>query len=115
MQSPTMDPAPPEQPFVVFEVTGELDLHNQDGFEAEVTRRLAEGSVVIDLSHLEFLSISSLRSLLVCERSATASNRQVVYAGPPRQARRLIEVAGLTEVLRMSATLRDATDQVGRD
>jgi anti-anti-sigma factor len=114
MQSPTIECAPPDQPFVVVEVTGELDLDTQDGFEAEVFRHLEGHSVVIDMSRLEFLAISSLRSLLLCDRSATEGHRRVVYAGPPNQARRLLEVSGLDGVLRVSPTLTDATELIGR-
>ena len=108
MQSPTLDSAPPDQPFAVIQVTGELDLHTQAGFEAEVARHLLGGSVIIDLTGLEFLAISSLRSLLACEASAGAQHRRVVYAAPPRQARRLLHVSGLDAVLRVSPNVVDA-------
>jgi anti-anti-sigma factor len=114
MQSPTVDRASLDQPFVVVEVSGELDLDNQGGFEAEVAQHLEDRSVVIDMSQLEFLAISSLRSLILCDRSATEGRRRVVYAGPQRQARRLLEVAGLDGVLRISPTVSDATELVAR-
>jgi anti-anti-sigma factor len=114
MQSPTVEPASLDEPFVVVEVTGELDLDTQDRFEAEVAGHLVAHSVVIDMSRLEFLAISSLRSLLLCDRSATEGQRRVVYAGPSRQARRLLEVAGLDGVLRVSPTVTDATALVAR-
>ena len=110
MQSPTIEAAPPDQPFVVVEVTGELDIDTQDGFEAEVSDHLRGCSVVIDLSRLEFMAISSLRSLLSCEQSATDWSRSLVYAGPPVQARRLLAVSGLDTVLRVSSSLDDATE-----
>jgi len=115
MQSPTLESAPPDQPFAVVQVTGELDLHTQDGFEAEVVRHLLGGSVVVDLTGLEFLAISSLRSLLACDASAGARHRRVVYAAPPQQARRLLHVSGLDEVLVLSPTVVDAGALVARD
>jgi anti-anti-sigma factor len=103
MQSATIETATPDEPFAVIQVTGELDLDTQDGFEAEVLQRLEGGSVVIDLSRLEFLAISSLRALLNCQRSAVEGSYRVVYAGPPQQARRLLEVSGLDEVLTLKS------------
>ena len=88
---------------VVFEVHGELDLHTEKDFETTVCGHLHSGSVIVDLSELEFLSISSLRSLLVCRRSATAAARRLDYVGAPGQARRLVAVAGLEEELALSA------------
>jgi anti-anti-sigma factor len=114
MQSATIESAPPDEPFAVMQVTGELDLHTLDGFEAEVAQRLKGGSLVIDLSGLEFLAVCSLRSLLSCERSALEEQRRVVYAGAPQQARRLLHVSGLDEVLRVSTDLTDAGELVAR-
>jgi anti-anti-sigma factor len=114
MQSATAEAATPDEPFAVIQVTGELDLDTQDSFEAEVLQRLKGGSVVIDLSRLEFLAISSLRALLSCQRSAGEESHRVVYAGPPQQARRLLEVSGLDRVLVLSATLTGANELVAR-
>src|SRR5919107_2025883 len=91
---PTADAAP-----YVLEVRGELDLHTQEAFESAVCAQLGSGSVVVDFSELEFLSISSLRSLLLCRRSATAADKSLSYVGAPGQARRLVAVAGLTDEL----------------
>jgi anti-anti-sigma factor len=114
MQSATIESATPDEPFAVIQVTGELDLDTQDSFEAEVLQRLKGGSVVIDLSRLEFLAISSLRALISCELSAHEERHRVVYADPPQQARRLLEVAGLDQVLSLSATLAGANVLVAR-
>ena len=81
-------------PFVVFEVTGDLDLHTQDGFERAVGDRLKSSAVVVDLSGMEFLAVTSLRSMMVCHHLAAGEKHAIVYAGAPRQARRLLRVAG---------------------
>jgi len=93
----TYDPALVD-PFVVFRVSGELDLDTQDGFEAEVLQTLRQSSVVVDMSGLDFLAIASLRSLVLCHRSAQEQRRALVYADAPRQARRLLRLSRLDEV-----------------
>jgi anti-anti-sigma factor len=89
----------PTDTFVVIEVRGELDFDTQEGFETAVCRQLGSSSVVIDCSHLEFLAIASLRSLLLCQRSAEAGHRSLVYTDVPAQARRLVTVAGVLDQL----------------
>lgn len=89
----------PSDTFVVLEVRGELDFDTQDGFESAVCAQLGSSSVVIDCSQLEFLAIASLRSLLLCQRSAAAGHRSLVYSDLPAQARRLVTIAGVQDQL----------------
>ena len=84
--------------FVVVEVRGELDVDTQDRFEAAVREQLGASSVVVDCSQLEFLAIASLRSLLLCQRSADGEHT-LVYADVPPQARRLVKIAGVQDQL----------------
>jgi anti-anti-sigma factor len=94
----------PSDGVVVLEVRGELDFDTQDGFEAAICRELGTSSVVVDCSRLEFLAIASLRSLLLCQRSAQTSEHTLVYAQVPAQARRLVKVAGVQDQLVFSDT-----------
>ncbi len=94
--------------FTVVRATGELDLDTQDEFEDVVSAHLTSSSVVVDLSDVEFLAISALRALMVCHAVAGGVGREVYYAGPTRQTRRLLDVAGLDATL----TLRSSVDEV---
>ena len=96
------------EPFTVFEVVGELDLHTQGEFEEAVSRQLVTSPVIVDLSGVEFLAISALRSLMVCHGIAGAEGRPLFYAGPTRQTVRLLSVAGLDEVLPVRPSVADA-------
>ena len=87
-------------PFAVFEVVGELDLHTQGEFEEAVSRQLVTSPVIVDLSGVEFLAISALRSLMVCHGIAGAEGRPLFYAGPTKQTVRLLSVAGSTRPCR---------------
>jgi anti-anti-sigma factor len=89
----------PSDTLVVFELKGELDVDTQDTFEAAVCRELGSSSVVVDCSQLEFLAIASLRSLLLCQRSAQGTGHSLVYADVPAQARRLVSLAGVQDQL----------------
>ena len=111
MEKLEADRPPPESLFVL-EMTGDLDLDTQARFESAVFGLLERGSVVVDLSRLDFLAISSLRSLVLCHRHARALCRHVVYAAPPAQARRLIAVARLDAVLPVQPSVAAACDQL---
>jgi anti-anti-sigma factor len=88
---------------VVLTAIGELDLHTQDFFEQTVTERLASGSVIVDLAQVEFLSITALRSLLVCNEMAAPHT--LVYAQAPQQACRLLTVSGVGDQLSLRDTI----------
>lgn len=94
--------------FTVVRAVGELDLDTQDAFEGVVSGHLLSSSVVVDLSAVEFLAISALRSLMVCHAVAGTTGREIYYAGPTRQSRRLLAIAGLYETL----SLRSSVDEV---
>ena len=94
--------------FTVVRAVGDLDLETQDDFEGVVSGHLSSSSVVVDLSAVEFLAISALRSLMVCHALAGATGRELYYAGPTRQSRRLLIMAGLEETL----PLRSSVDEV---
>ena len=94
--------------FTVVRAVGELDLHTQGEFEGVVSSHLGSSSVVVDMSEIEFLAISALRSLMLCHAVAGTAGRELYYAGPTSQSRRLLTVAGLDEML----PLRSSVDEV---
>jgi anti-anti-sigma factor len=102
LQSRTADP------FVVLSATGELDLHTQDVFEDVLNQHLAVSPVVVDLSGVDFLAISALRSLVLCHAKAGTAGHQLFFAEASQQALRLLLLAGLAEVL----PIRDSVEQV---
>lgn len=95
-------------PPVVLEVSGDLDIATEGSFETAVVQQLGRSSVIVDFARLDFLAISALRSLVICQRYAAARGRPLVYAAQPRQARRLIELAGLDRVLTQSDSVAAA-------
>jgi len=95
--------------YVVLRVSGELDLDTQEPFHQAVSRHLERSSVVVDLSSVEFMSVSSLKVLVACHRNARARRHRVIYAALPRQARRLVELTELDRVLDIRETVAEAT------
>lgn len=107
MQTLVLEPQTSD-PFVVVRAMGELDLHTQDEFERVISRLLGRSAVIVDLSAVEFLAISALRSLMVCHALAGSVGHELVYAGPSRQTRRLLAVSGLEYVLPLASSVDQA-------
>lgn len=97
-----------EDPFVVLTAIGDLDLHTQDLLEETVTQQLERSPVVVDLGQVEFLAVSALRTLMVCNAMAGSNARELFFAGAPGQTQRLISIAGLAEVLPIRASVAEA-------
>ncbi|MFL6161319.1 MAG: STAS domain-containing protein [Jatrophihabitantaceae bacterium] len=83
----------------VVTVIGEVDLANRERFEAVVEQALLAGptTLVFDLAGVRFMDSSGLGVLV----SATQSTSAVEVRTPSRSVRRLIEISGLTELLRI--------------
>ena len=86
---------------VVIELVGELDLDGAGRFGREVASMLEEpvGVIEVDATELTFADSAGLRSLLLA-REAAARSGAILCLGPvSRQVQRVIDLAGLGEVL----------------
>jgi anti-anti-sigma factor len=88
----------------VVVVGGELDLHGSDRLTDEVKRVLADGAgavqhLEIDARTLTFADSAGLRAVLLAraDAQATGVTFAVTHVSPPVE--RVIDMAGLTEVL----------------
>jgi len=83
----------------VVTVIGEVDLANRDRFEAVVKRALnaTPPKLVFDLAGVRFMDSSGLGVLLAATHGATS----VEVRAPSSAVRRLIEISGLAELLRI--------------
>ena len=90
----------------IVRARGELDLANAPQLARAI--HLAAGGrrprVLVDLSALEFCDSAGLRALLGAAREVEArAGRLVVAVEPSGMVARLLEMAGLTEFLRVRA------------
>ena len=92
-------------PYVVLHPVGDLDLHTQARLEDAVLTALTSAPVLVDLSGVDFLAISALRSLLLCHQVATSTGQVLLFEQPSRQALRLLAVSGLDAVLPLRSPL----------
>ncbi len=87
------------------EVDGELDIATAPQLQQALDEQLAAGSlVVLDLSNVGFVDSSGLATILAAVRASGPDGNGVRLGGAlPTQARRLIEVTGLQDVLVVEA------------
>jgi anti-sigma B factor antagonist len=99
---------PDQQPLLRIERTDDgLRLHGEiDGSSADELANLLDplpgtGDVVVDLADVGFIDSSGLRVLIDAHQRAERSNRLVVLAHPSAVVRRLLDITGLTDYLRI--------------
>ncbi|MET0237638.1 MAG: STAS domain-containing protein [Kibdelosporangium sp.] len=91
---------------VVVEVAGEIDLASEEDF-AVVLEQALDGSapvILVDLSGVTFLGSAALHVLLEANRDAGRQRREFRVAHGGSFAARVLEVAGLNQVLAVFQT-----------
>lgn len=94
-----------EQPSTsTVRVSGELDLTSAPQVEAALKRaeQSAVGTIVLDLSGLEFMDSSGLRLVLSADRRARDAGRELLIVRGPDQVHRVFEVTHVDERLRFT-------------
>jgi anti-sigma B factor antagonist len=93
---------------VVLALCGEFDLAGVRGFELAVDEALrsAPGRLLVDLTDLEFIDSSGLRSLLRLQTRLDATTQLELAPGPNR-VQRVFEAAGLAAALPFGAAQRE--------
>jgi anti-anti-sigma factor len=82
-------------------VIGEVDLCTAPLLEKALVRELeAASKLLLDLSEVSFLDSSGLHAIVSAARAASANGGMLAVDSPlPAQARRVIEITGLEELL----------------
>lgn len=88
----------------VVVAAGDVDLAGGPLLEAAILQREDHQAIVIDLSAVEFIDSSGLRSLLGASRRAHERNTEVVLRDPSPEVRRLLEITGTESQFRIEAT-----------
>ena len=82
----------------VIRVSGDLDAQTSSQLDDVITSQLERGfdEIVLDLSELEFVDSSGLRSMVLA-RGPQGEGR-VVLRSPSASVMRLLDITGLTDV-----------------
>ena len=86
---------------VVVELVGELDLHGSDRLAVEVQQALSEPveQLELDATRLTFADSAGLRAVLMARTEAESSGAVFRIVGVSAPVGRVIEIAGLADLL----------------
>jgi anti-sigma B factor antagonist len=109
---------PPVTPFSVFRedeggaavisVVGELDLSTAP--QLEECLRSAEANVVVDLSACEFIDSTGIALLVRASQEADGDGGRIALCGLKRQVLRVLQVAGVEDMILTKPTRREAIE-----
>jgi anti-anti-sigma factor len=95
---------------LVARVSGEMDYVTEPVFRPQFKELIARSDrfIVLDLSGVSFCDSAGLSMLLGAWRQADASGAVVVLACVPGPVRRILEMTGANQLLRVFDTIADA-------
>ena len=83
----------------VVHLEGEIDIATAEGVFTRLTAAARESCTVVDLTAVEFIDASGVNVLVRSSRIATGARHHLMFASPPRQLRRILDVLNLDGVL----------------
>ncbi|MEU4979472.1 STAS domain-containing protein [Streptomyces sp. NPDC021969] len=94
---------------VVARVGGEMDYQSDPWLRSRFDQLITEGGrFVVDLSGVSFCDSAGLNVLLGARRQAEMRGAVLALACVPAHLRRILEMTGADQVLRVFATVTDA-------
>ena len=98
---------------VVLQVSGRLDQDTCEGFRADLMKHVEEaarddGTVVLDLSGLEYISSAGLRSFMLASREAKAQQARIFVADLQPMVAEIFEISHFNLVFRVFPSVREA-------
>jgi stage II sporulation protein AA (anti-sigma F factor antagonist) len=83
----------------VIKPEGEIDLSNADRLRSALAAMPAEGEVVVDLSEVTFLDSTALNALVAGHLVRKRSGGSILLLNPRPFVDRVIELAGLDDIM----------------
>ena len=98
---------------LVLGVAGRLDQDNSDAFRAELTPHIEKaardgGSVVLDLSGLDYVSSAGLRCFMLAARQAKAQQGRIMVAALQPMVAEIFAISHFNLVFEIFPTVREA-------
>lgn len=94
----------------VLALSGRLDSEAAPDFEQYCTRctRGEAGTLILDLTPLEYLSSAGLRTILSAGKELQSRNGRLVLCAPKGSVRQIVEAAGFHKLFTVCSTLEEA-------
>lgn len=93
---------------------GELDHHLAGKLRTAVDARLGKENknIVFDFSNMSFMDSSGIGMIIGRYKKVKKLGGEVVIAAPRPQVKRIITMAGLTEIIRVEASVKRAVKKL---
>lgn len=95
---------------LVVAPVGEIDLATREQLREALRPEEPAARVVLDLSEVSFMDTSGLGLVVEEMRGAGDAGREFILVRGPRPVQRLLDIAGLTPLLRLVDSREDALD-----
>jgi len=104
----------------VLQVAGRLDQDTCEGFRVDLMKQVEAaaregGTVVLDLSGLEYVSSAGLRCFMLASREAKAQHARIFVAALQPMVEEIFEISHFNLVFQVFPTLRDALAAVSSE
>ena len=95
---------------VVISLTGSFDAMTADQVRSTIGRQFDEGQqqVVLDMSHVDFMSSSGVRVLLEMLKTSRGRGGDLRLAAAQPGVQGVLEISGLVRVIKIYASLEEA-------
>jgi anti-sigma B factor antagonist len=104
-----------EPGYAVLSVAGDVDAGTEQPFRDALTSVLAHGAarIVVDLSRVAFMSSAGIGVLMGVRRVLADGGGSLVLASPHGQVAQVLSMAGVAEVIPVTASVADAVAALG--
>jgi anti-anti-sigma factor len=91
-------------------VTGRMDAVSSPEFEKELGKLIDEGNInfVVDLTGLDYISSSGLRSVLVTAKKLKGKNGQILLASLQDVVKEVFEISGFSAIIPIHESVEEA-------
>jgi anti-anti-sigma factor len=99
-----------EGAITLVEIQGAIDAYTARDLDKTLSALIAQGQnrLIVDLAQLDYISSAGLRVLLHAQQSARAGGGDVQLCSPNTYVRKVLEMAGMPQLLRIAATRAEA-------
>jgi stage II sporulation protein AA (anti-sigma F factor antagonist) len=99
-----------ENKIMILEIKGEVDAYTAQVLDKTLVDILDQGytRIVLDVSNMRFIASAGIRTILYAYREAVQLGGEVRLTGPSDQIRRIFEIAGLFELLKITDGLQES-------
>lgn len=102
-----------EDDLVIIQPVGRLDSTTSPEFEQFVFARIADRNrLIVDLSHLEYISSAGLRVILASAKRVDSAQGRMLLCGMQGVIQQIFEVSGFLRILKVEKTLAKARQTI---